>query len=317
MKKSPSRGTLHYINAIKGFSVLKIKTMNSRGVVLKNLKDICEVECATPVRMAVKRKLCDRSLPMAKRLKTKTCVDNGNSCSQLDENLMGDSFLDSITQGPSSQEMGQNPAVCSVSELRKEAETMHLSSTQSFSLMDKPDNGLVMSSQSSNDMEEIETSDRASASDSGLRVEGSRHKFPGLCSGRSISDVACRASVVSFSQFQMQTVKSITRNLVTELKSLKSLIEHTVLDEANRCTSMKINADEVKLAIKNAARVEKQTKKRVDFMARNCSRFWKIMSQPTEDAAAATATENITHEKRKRISFADEAGGELCHVKYF
>lgn len=32
---------------------------------------------------------------------------------------------------------------------------------------------------------------------------------------------------------------------------------------------------------------------------------------------APTATENIMHKKKKRISFADEAGGVLCHVKYF
>lgn len=78
------------------------------------------------------------------------------------------------------------------------------------------------------------------------RLKGSRRtrSIPGLCSGRT-SVETCRESVVAFSQRQMQDIESIAVKLMTELKSMKDFIEKKVFDEADRCTSMKIDADEV------------------------------------------------------------------------
>lgn len=46
--------------------------------------------------------------------------------------------------------------------------------------------------------------------------------------------------------------------------------------------------------------------------------FHVSISQPqrlTEDGSATT--ENVIHKEKKKISFADEAGGMLCHVNFF
>lgn len=110
----------------------------------------------------------DEVISLARQFKT--FVLNENFYSQLDENFMPDSLLHptrGTTEGPSTQDMGQRPSVSSVSEMQKEAETMGLPSRQSFSWINKPvyDNRLVISSQSSNDMQEIfghETGDQAS-----------------------------------------------------------------------------------------------------------------------------------------------------------
>lgn len=78
------------------------------------------------------------------------------------------------------------------------------------------------------------------------RLGGSRRSrsIPGLCSGRT-SVETCRESVIAFSQCQMQDIESIAVKLMTELKSMKDFIEQKVSDEADRCTSMKSDADEV------------------------------------------------------------------------
>ncbi|XP_074355080.1 uncharacterized protein LOC141693807 [Apium graveolens] len=91
----------------------------------------------------------DEVISLARQLET--CVLNENSYCQLDKIFIPDSFLhrtSETTEGPSTQDMGQRPSVYSVSELHKEAETMHLPSRQSFSLINKPvyDNRLVISS---------------------------------------------------------------------------------------------------------------------------------------------------------------------------
>ncbi|XP_074354439.1 uncharacterized protein LOC141693293 [Apium graveolens] len=153
----------------------------------------------------------------------------------------------------------------------------------------------------------------------GLEKKGSRytHSTPGLCSGKTSLETF-REGVIAFSQRQMHDIESIAVKLMTELNSMKDIMEQKKFDDADRCTSMKNDAVEVKLAIKNVERVEKKTKKWLSMMTRDCHRFCKIMSEPQRSmGVAATARENILHKKRKRISFADEAGGLLCHVKYF
>lgn len=110
----------------------------------------------------------DQIISLARQFET--CVLTENSYSQLDETSMPASFLHptrGTTEGPSTLETGQCPSVSSVSELQKKAQTVHSPSRQSFSLINKPvyDTPLVLSSHSSNDMQEIfghETGDQAS-----------------------------------------------------------------------------------------------------------------------------------------------------------
>ncbi|XP_017238493.1 uncharacterized protein LOC108211409 [Daucus carota subsp. sativus] len=141
--------------------------------------------------------------------------------------------------------------------------------------------------------------------------------LPGMYKGRS-SIEACHERAISFSQRQMQDIESVAAKLMTELKSMKDMVEEKLLYEAYRSTSMKNDADEVKSAIKSATKVEETTKKWLSMMARDCNRFCKIMSQPQKSTLdASAAKETMMHREKKKISFADEAGGVLCHVKYF
>ncbi|KAK1391407.1 hypothetical protein POM88_010463 [Heracleum sosnowskyi] len=140
---------------------------------------------------------------------------------------------------------------------------------------------------------------------------------PDICNGKTSTEV-CYERAIAFSQRQMQDIESIAVKLMTELKSMKDIVEEKVLHEAYHCTSMKKDADEVKSAIKGATRVEETTKKWLSMMAKDCNRFCKIMSQSQRSAAdASAAKETIMRRENKKISFADEAGGVLCHVKYF
>lgn len=124
----------------------------------------------------------------------------------------------------------------------------------------------------------------------------------------------CSESAIAFSQRQMHDIESLAMKLITELKSMKDIVEEKLLYEAYRSTSLRNDADEVKAAIKNARKVEETSKKWLSMMARDCNRFCKIM-RLTEDGSATT--ENVIHKEKKKISFADEAGGMLCHVNFY
>ncbi|XP_074380851.1 uncharacterized protein LOC141721699 isoform X2 [Apium graveolens] len=133
---------------------------------------------------------------------------------------------------------------------------------------------------------------------------------PDICNGRTSTEV-CQERAIAFSQRQMQDIEAIAVKLITELKSMKDIAEKKILHEDE-------DSDEVKSAIKSVTRVEETTKKWLFMMARDCNRFCKIMSQPLRSTVdASAATETIKHREKKKICFADEAGGVLCHVKYF
>lgn len=78
------------------------------------------------------------------------------------------------------------------------------------------------------------------------RVGGSplTRLLPDICNGKTSTEV-CYERAVAFSQRQMQDIESIAVKLMTELKSMKDIVEEKVLHEAYRCTSMKNDADEV------------------------------------------------------------------------
>ncbi|XWS24342.1 hypothetical protein CRYUN_Cryun28dG0093100 [Craigia yunnanensis] len=123
----------------------------------------------------------------------------------------------------------------------------------------------------------------------------------------------CSQSAIAFSQRQMRDIETLATKLTTELKSMKDIVKGKLHSESSAATAAKENAEEVRIAIENATRAEDSARRWLSMMARDCNRFCKIM-RLTEDNTAAS--EHVIHKERK-ISFADEAGGKLCHVKVF
>ncbi|KAK9271349.1 hypothetical protein L1049_026939 [Liquidambar formosana] len=112
----------------------------------------------------------------------------------------------------------------------------------------------------------------------------------------------------------MHDIESLAMKLTTELKSMKDIVAETLHADAVPATSLKDNVDEIRMAIENATKMEETARRWLSMMARDCNRFCKIM-RLTEKGT--TDSGNTTHKERKKITFADEAGGKLCHVKFF
>ncbi|KAG8377760.1 hypothetical protein BUALT_Bualt08G0066500 [Buddleja alternifolia] len=145
-------------------------------------------------------------------------------------------------------------------------------------------------------------------------LEGPRFSrtLPNLSSGCA-SIQGCSESAIAFSQRQMHDMESLAVKLMNELKSMKDIVEQKLLFEAYRNVSLKNDADEVKSAINNATKVEEMARKWMSIMTRDCNRFCKIMKMTPNSTAASKDT--VPRGKKKKIVFADEAGGKLCHVK--
>ncbi|KAL6527427.1 hypothetical protein OROGR_016517 [Orobanche gracilis] len=124
----------------------------------------------------------------------------------------------------------------------------------------------------------------------------------------------CSQSAIAFSERQMQDMESLAFKLMDELESMKCMVEQKLLFEAYRNVSLKSDADEVKSAIISASKMEETARKWLSTMARDCKRFCKIMKMTPNNSPSSK--DAVPREKRK-IVFADEAGGKLCHVKFF
>lgn len=146
-------------------------------------------------------------------------------------------------------------------------------------------------------------------------LEGPRlsRSLPQLSTGCT-SIKRCSESAIAFSQRQMHDIESLALKLMNEMKSMKDMVEEKLLFEAYRTSSLKNDADEVKMAIKSATKVEETTRKWLSMMTRDCTRFCKIMKLSQNGATDFT---NSVHREGRKISFADEAGGMLCHFNYF
>ncbi|PWA82840.1 hypothetical protein CTI12_AA041290 [Artemisia annua] len=135
----------------------------------------------------------------------------------------------------------------------------------------------------------------------------------------------CSQNAIAFSQRQMQDIQSLASKLISELNSMRVIAEEKMLYEAYRPPSAKNEADEVKSAIKSATKTEETAKRWLSMMSRDCDRFCKIMklnedknTSASVDAASDSSTvEKPVQKERKKISFADEAGGTLCDIKVF
>ncbi|KAL0369069.1 UNVERIFIED_CONTAM: hypothetical protein Scaly_1125800 [Sesamum calycinum] len=148
-----------------------------------------------------------------------------------------------------------------------------------------------------------------------LNLEGPRFSrtLPNLSAGCT-SIQGCSESAIAFSQRQMQDMESLAVKLMNELKSMKDIVEQKLLFEAYRSASLRSDADEVKSAINSALRMEETARKWLSMMQRDCNRFCKIMKLTPIGVAAS---KNAGPRERKKIIFADEAGGKLCDVKIF
>jgi len=112
---------------------------------------------------------------------------------------------------------------------------------------------------------------------------------------------------VTFSQRQMQDIETIATKLLKGLSSMKNIVTESMGSE-------ELRAEEIRIAIDDASNLEATTKKWLSMMAKDCNRFCKIMQKSTENKGASPVT---VRKKPKKITFADEAGGLLCHVKVF
>ncbi|CAN1163658.1 hypothetical protein LINPERPRIM_LOCUS32747 [Linum perenne] len=126
---------------------------------------------------------------------------------------------------------------------------------------------------------------------------------------------SCSENAITFTQNQMLDFESMTTKLVKELKSMKEMAESTLVFKVNPCTSPKYTHQQVSGAIEKATRMEETARRWISTMGRDCDRFCKLMKL-VQKGSSTTSTQAVQKEKRK-ISFADEAGGELCHVKTF
>ncbi|XP_075496569.1 uncharacterized protein LOC142533626 isoform X2 [Primulina tabacum] len=124
----------------------------------------------------------------------------------------------------------------------------------------------------------------------------------------------CSESAVVFSQQQMHDIESLAVKLMSELKSMKDIVEQKLLFEAYRNASLKNDTDEVKLVIENATKTEEAATKWLNMMSRDCDRFCKIMKLAPNNI---DTYKYVAPREGKKIRFADEAGGELCHIKFF
>nr|GMC54979.1 uncharacterized protein LOC109149563 [Ipomoea batatas] len=120
------------------------------------------------------------------------------------------------------------------------------------------------------------------------------------------------ASAIAFSERQMHDIESLAVKLMKELNSMKDIVEGQLQFQACSSASLKNEVDKVRVAIHNANKAEEKAKRLLYMMNRDCIRFCKLMEISQNDAAPSKDTAH----KARKITFADEAGGILCHVNY-
>lgn len=135
------------------------------------------------------------------------------------------------------------------------------------------------------------------------------HSIPNFSTGtRSIQKLA--ESAIAFSQRQMHDFESLATKLMLELNSMEDIVEQKLHPETSLMS--KNDVDEVRLVVKSAKKSEEITRKWFSMMARDCNRFCTIMKLSEKGEVPSPDKSN---KERRKISFADEAGGVLCHVK--
>lgn len=117
---------------------------------------------------------------------------------------------------------------------------------------------------------------------------------------------------VEFSERQMHDIESIAANLIRSLKHMRSIVDGSLSSEAHSLIP-NFNSAEIRAASEDALEVERTTRKWLAIMNKDCNRFCKILTLEGKKAVPHSEVPK----KRRKIVFADEAGGTLCHVKVF
>ncbi|KAK1269151.1 hypothetical protein QJS04_geneDACA005398 [Acorus gramineus] len=119
--------------------------------------------------------------------------------------------------------------------------------------------------------------------------------------------------VITFSQRQMKDIEVLALKLLRGLNSMRDIVRENLL-EACPSADSKYTVDEMRLASEEASQLEAKTRKYLSVMTKDCHRFCKIMKSAETKAPTIMSKDQNS---RKKITFADEAGGLLCQVKIF
>ncbi|XP_061376349.1 uncharacterized protein LOC133318380 [Gastrolobium bilobum] len=125
---------------------------------------------------------------------------------------------------------------------------------------------------------------------------------------------SCSKSAIAFSKQQMRDAECLAVKLTKELNSMKDIMDDMLRSEFCLNTSLRYKVNEARMAVKNATNAEEGAKRCLTFMKRDCSRFCKIMKLADD---GAPASQDVVRKERKKIAFADEAGGSLCQVRFY
>ncbi|KAF7006156.1 hypothetical protein CFC21_021220 [Triticum aestivum] len=140
-------------------------------------------------------------------------------------------------------------------------------------------------------------------------LKSTESPYPELTSSSVLLDTE---KAVEFSQRQMHDIESIAANLIRSLKHMRSLVDENLSSEAQSLLP-NFNTAEMRAASEDALKVERTTRKWLTIMNKDCNRFCKILTLEGKKAASHPELPR----KRRRITFADEAGGMLCSVNVF
>ncbi|KAJ1296562.1 hypothetical protein BS78_01G310800 [Paspalum vaginatum] len=150
-----------------------------------------------------------------------------------------------------------------------------------------------------------------------LKSTGSPPHQQTTCScTRSSPVVLDTEKAVEFSQRQMHDIENIAAKLIRSLKHMKSIVDESLSTEAYSLLP-NCNIAEIRAASEDALEVEKTTRKWLSIMNKDCNRFCKILSLAKKNAISHPEAHPEAPRKQRRITFADEAGGMLCHVKVY
>ncbi|KAL2320081.1 hypothetical protein Fmac_029050 [Flemingia macrophylla] len=128
---------------------------------------------------------------------------------------------------------------------------------------------------------------------------------------------SCSKSAIAFTQQQMHDAETLAMKLTKELNSMKDIVDDMLRSEFCLNTSLRHKVNEARMAVKNATRAEEAAKRCLAFMSRDCTRFCKIMKLADDGPPPQDVVPQVVRKERKKIAFADEAGGKLCHVMFF
>ncbi|MCL7039537.1 hypothetical protein MKW94_002275 [Papaver nudicaule] len=124
----------------------------------------------------------------------------------------------------------------------------------------------------------------------------------------------CADKAVAFTQRQMLDIEGLAMMLMKHLKSMKEVVEQSLQFSS---AQLRYNIKKIRVTTENATKAEKTTKKWLSMMSKDCNRFCNILKTTEKKAASASSLPSsyVVHKKRRRLTFADETGGTLCHVK--